>query len=307
MSTTHHTSSQESQNSGLPLALGCYAIWGLLPLYLHRVEAVPAMEFVAWRVVFTLPVCCVLLLLSRRLAPLRDVLRSPRTMGALTLSAVLVGLNWMTYIYAIESAHIFAAAIGYYLNPLFNVALGTMLLGERLRRAQWAAVALAGSGVVVLGVQAWRDGVADTLWISLALAATFSLYGLIRKRVAAEALVGLSMEGFILLPVAVLYLGWLSLHRPLGVGHDVGQSLLVSVSGLVTAVPLLLFAAAARRMDYSLMGFLQFLSPSIGVVLGLFVFHEPLERAQLVCFALIWGGIGVFCWDLWRVRQSKKG
>lgn len=294
-----------AKTGGLPLALGCYLIWGLLPLYLHRVEAVPAMEFVAWRVCFTLPVCCVMLLAARRVGPLMQVLRTPRTLGLLTISAVLVGLNWMTYIYAIESDHIFASAIGYYLNPLFNVALGTLVLGERLRRAQWVAVALAGSGVVVLGISAWHDGVADTLWISLALATTFSLYGLIRKRVAAEALVGLSTEGFVLLPVAVLYLWWVSLHRPLGVGHDMGQSLLVSISGLVTAVPLLLFAAAARRMDYSLLGFLQFLSPSIGVLLGLFVFHEPLEGSQLVCFALIWVGIGVFCWDLWGARRVK--
>jgi chloramphenicol-sensitive protein RarD len=300
------THSEPARRSGLPLALGCYAIWGLLPLYLHRVDGVPAMEFVAWRVTFTLPVCCLMLLATRRVGPLIQVLRTPATLGLLTLSAVLVGLNWMTYIYAIQSDHIFASAICYYLNPLFNVALGLAVLGERLRRAQWAAVGLAGSGVVVLGVSAWRDGVADTLWISLALATTFSLYGLIRKRVAAEALVGLSVEGFVLLPVALLYLWFVSLHRPLGVGHDLGQSLLVSVSGLVTAVPLLLFAAAARRMDYSLMGFLQFLSPSIGVLLGLFVFHEPMARAQMVCFALIWVGISVFCWDLWRARAVKR-
>ena len=300
------THSEPARQSGLPLALGCYAIWGLLPLYLHRVEAVPAMEFVAWRVSFTLPVCCVLLLLSRRVGPLIQVLRNPATLATLSISAVLVGLNWMTYIYAIQSGHIFASAIGYYLNPLFNVALGLAVLGERLRRAQWVAVALAGSGVVVLGLAAWRDGVADTLWISLTLATTFSLYGLIRKRVAADALVGLSVEGFVLLPMAVLYLWYVSQHRALGVGHDVAQSLLVSVSGLVTAVPLLLFAAAARRMDYSLMGFLQFIAPSIGVLLGLFVFHEPLEGSQLACFALIWVGIGVFCWDLWAARKVKR-
>jgi chloramphenicol-sensitive protein RarD len=299
------TRSEPATQSGLPLALACYAIWGLLPLYLHRVDAVPAMEFVAWRVSFTLPVCCLFLLMARKVGPLLEVMRSPRTLGMLTVSAVLVGLNWMTYIYAIQSGHIFASAIGYYLNPLFNVALGTLALGERLRRAQWVAVGLAGSGVVVLGISAWHDGVADTLWISLALATTFSLYGLIRKRVAAEALVGLSVEGFVLLPVAVLYLWWVSLHRQLGVGHELRQSLLVGVSGLVTAVPLLLFAAAARRMDYSLMGFLQFIAPSIGVVLGLFVFHERLEGAQLVCFALIWVGIGVFCRDLWRARKKK--
>lgn len=299
------THPEHARQSGLPLALGCYAIWGLLPLYLHRVDAVPAMEFVAWRVSFTLPVCCLFLLVARKVGPLVQVMRNPRTLGTLAVSGALVGLNWMTYIYAIQSGHIFASAIGYYLNPLFNVALGTLMLGERLRRTQWIAVALAGSGVVVLGVQAWRDGVADTLWISLALATTFSLYGLIRKRVAAEALVGLSVEGFVLLPVAVLYLWYVSLHRTLGVGHDLSQSLLVGVSGLVTAVPLLLFAAAARRMDYSLMGFLQFIAPSIGVLLGLFVFHEPMERDQMVCFALIWVGIGVFCWDLWRARKVK--
>ncbi|MDE1915212.1 MAG: EamA family transporter RarD [Sphingomonadales bacterium] len=295
----------DDKRSGLPLALGCYAIWGLLPLYLHRVEAVPVLEFVAWRVSFTLPVCCILLLLTRRVGPMLQVMRNRATMGTLTVSAVLVGINWMTYIYAIQSNHIFAAAIGYYLNPLFNVALGTLALGERLRRAQWGAVALAGSGVAVLALAAWRSGAADTLWMSLVLATSFSLYGLIRKRVAAEALVGLSVEGFVLLPVAAAYLWFVSQHRPLGVGHDWGQSLLVSVSGLVTAVPLLLFAAAARRMDYSLMGFLQFIAPSIGVVLGLFVFHEPMERPQLVCFALIWVGIGVFCWDLWRARKVK--
>ena len=286
--------------SGLPHALGAYLIWGILPLYLRLVHHVPPFEFVGWRVIFTLPVCLLAVLLLRQGSQVMAALRNPRTVALLTASAMLIGGNWLVYIYAIQVGHVFAASLGYYMNPLANVLAGALFLGERLTRPQWLAVALATLGVSLL---AW--GARDMLGISLTLAASFCAYGLIRKLVPVGSLPGLTIESAMLLLPACGIAAWYA-GAPAGSGlaKVLVTDLLIACSGLIIPLPLLLFAEAARRMDYSTLGFVQFLSPTLAFLLGLFVFHEALRPVQLACFMLIWAAIAIFVWDLFARRRK---
>lgn len=286
--------------NGLFAAFTCYLIWGLMPLYLRLVKDVPPFEFVGWRIIFTLPLCLALIALLRQGAALRAALAWPM-LRLLAVSALLVGVNWMVYIAAVQEGHVLATSIGYYMNPLVNVLAGTLFLHERLSRAQWLAVGLAALGVSFL---AWDAR--DTLWISLTLAVSFSAYGLIRKLVPVESLAGLTVESMVLLPIAG-WLVWSYAQGPGGssFGQDAVSSGLIALSGVITAVPLLLFAYGARRMDYSTLGMIQFFSPTIVFFLGLFVFGEPLKQSQLACFVLIWSAIAVFMWDLWSQRRRS--
>lgn len=291
-----------ARQSGLALAVATYLIWGLLPLYLRLVHHVPPFEFVGWRIIFTLPLCLILVVVLKQGPSLRAALRWP-VLRLLMLSAVLIGINWMIYILAVQTGHVLATSIGYYMNPLANVLAGTLFLGERLSRWQWLAVALAAAGVSFL---AWDAR--DTLWISLTLAISFCAYGMVRKLAPVESLAGLSVESLVLLFPAIAIAAWYA-GQPGGsaFGQDSSSSLLIAFSGVVTAVPLLMFTMAARRMDYSTLGMVQFLSPTIVFFLGLFVFHEPLRSGQLACFVLIWSAIGVFMWDLWSQRHARLG
>lgn len=293
-------SSQSPRPSGVPMALGAHLIWGLLPLYLILVRQVPPFEFVGWRVIFTVPVCLLLIALRRQLPELRAALADRKVLRNLCISAVLVGANWLIYIAAVQSGHIFAASLGYYIIPLVNVLTGTVFLGERLSPRQWWAVALAGVGVSFL---AW--GALDMLWISLSLAITFSTYGLVRKTTPVGSLPGLTIETAVLLLPGIGIVLWYA-QTPAGMsfGQDISSSLLIAGSGIITAVPLLLFAIAARRMDYSMLGFFQFVSPGIVFLLGLFVFHEPLRSVQLASFIVIWCAVALFVWDLLARRNA---
>lgn len=289
------------RQSGMPMALATYAIWGLLPLYLRLVHQVPPIEFVGWRIIFTLPICLGLVLALRQGPAIRAALAWP-VLRLLILSALFMGTNWMTYILAVQNGHVMATAIGYYINPLVNVLLGTLFLGERLSRRQWLAVTLAATGVAFL---AW--GALDSLWISLTLAVSFGFYGLVRKLAPVESLAGLSVETLVLLPLALGIVSWFG-TGPGGpsFGVDLVSSLLIAASGIITAVPLLLFAIAARRMDYSTLGMIQYLAPTIVFFLGLFVFDEPLNTGQLACFVLIWSAIAVFLWDMIARRRGTS-
>lgn len=293
------TSTPKAQ-SGLLLAFATYLIWGLMPVYLLFVRQVPPFELVGWRVVFTLPLCLMLVLALRQGPALRAALAWP-VLRLLIVSALLVGINWMIYIAAVQEGHVLATSIGYYINPLANVLAGTLFLGERLTRRQWLAVGLAAIGVSFL---AW--GARDTLWISLTLAVSFSAYGMVRKVAPVESLAGLTVESLVLQLPAFALVAWYA-QSPTGsaMGHDLPSSLLIAFSGVMTTVPLLMFAMAARRMDYSAMGMVQFLSPTIVFFLGLFMFNEPLKPAQLGCFVLIWSAIAVFIWDLWAQRRLR--
>jgi chloramphenicol-sensitive protein RarD len=288
---------------GLPYALAAYLMWGLIPLYFKLVRDVPPFELVGWRVLFTIPVGFVLVAVLRQFGSVRLALTTPRTLAALTLSAFLIGTNWLVYVIAIATDHVFAASLGYYINPLMNVLAGTLFLHETLTKRQWLAVALAGIGVAIL-----IGGALSTLWISLALAFTFCAYGLVRKLAPVESLPGLAVETLVLVVPALVVVGWQATQAGgIALGRTTEGDVLLACAGIVTGVPLLLFATAARRMSYSALGFVQFLSPTLVFLLGLFVFHEPLRPVQLASFVMIWAAIAVFCLDLLiRQRQSAR-
>lgn len=288
--------------SGLPYALAAHAVWGSMPLYLLLVKAVPPLEFIAWRVLFTLPLCLLLLAVTRGWGDVAQVLRDRRALLTLAASAAMVAVNWFLYVWAIQNGHIYAASLGYYILPLTMMLLGMVVLGERLSRRQWWAVALAAAGVTALAI-----GALTTMWLSLSMAVTFGVYGLLRKTVAAGALAGLTIESLILAPVALVLvcLAWVSPQGPaLALGWR--TALAVAWSGPMTALPLMWFAIAARRMPYTVIGFLQFLSPTVVFVLGLTVFGEPLKPAQLACYIAIWAAAGLFSWELLRRRAAPE-
>ncbi|MXP47003.1 EamA family transporter RarD [Altererythrobacter luteolus] len=297
------TQPENSPPSGLPAALGAYIIWGLLPLYLVLVKTVPPFEFVGWRIIWTLPFCLLIVAFRKQFADVIAALGDRRVVMTLCASATLIAINWLVYVWAIQNGHIYAASLGYYINPLINVLLGTFVLGERLSKRQWLAVGLAASGVAILAA-----GALTTLWISLTLAFSFGTYGLLRKRVAVGSLPGLTIESAILLlPAAGVALFYA--QEPVGSSFtvDLWLSLAIMLGGVLTAVPLLMFAVAARRMDYSTLGFIQFLAPTIVFLLGLFVFREDLKPVQLACFVMIWTALAIFVWDMWarRARPVK--
>lgn len=291
--------SSAAPRGGLPYALGAYFCWGLLPLYLVLLNHVAPLRLVAWRVLLSLPICLLLVVAMGEIAKLRRALADRRSLALLLASSALIAINWLVYIFAVQAGQFYAASLGYYINPLVNVLIGTAFLGERLSRMQWSAVAVASAGIAILAV-----GALPTLAISLMLPISFGLYGLIRKKVAVDALPGLTIEIALATPVALLAL----LLVPAGArdfGSDAATSLLLAGAGVVTAVPLLLFATAARRMTYSALGFVQFLAPTLVFLCGLLMFRQPLVPAQLACFVLIWLAVALFSADMWR-RGRKR-
>ncbi len=291
-----------SHQGGLPYALAAYGIWGFVPLFFKLLTTVPPAEVLAQRILWSLPLCFVIMAFRRQIGDYLVALKDWRTLRLLLASSVLIAVNWLVYIYAIFSDHVLAASLGYYLNPLVNVVLGMVFLGERLSRLQLLAAVIAGIGVAIL-----LAGALDTLWISLTLALSFGTYGLIRKIVPVGSLPGLAIETTVLLVpslVAAAYYLWIGDGR--GFGSEPSISLLLMAGGVVTAVPLLLFATAARKMSYAALGFVQYLAPSIAFLLSLFVFDEPLKPAQLACFLLIWVSIAVFSFDMWRKMRADR-
>lgn len=292
----HHP---QSDRTGLGAAFGAYLIWGFLPLYLILVKSVPAFEFVGWRIIWTLPLCLIIVAFRKQVPELRGALANPRVLGLLALSSALIAINWVVYVWAIQTGQVYAASLGYYINPLVNVLLGTLLLGERLTRPQWIAVGLAALGVTML-----LGGALTTLWISLTLALSFGTYGLIRKQVPVGSVPGLTIESMILL-LPAMAVTWYYAQTPDGSAftQSIGLGLAIILGGALTAFPLLLFAIAARRLPYSTLGFIQFLAPSIVFVLGITVFDKPLHPAEIACFACIWVAAAIFVWDL--VARSR--
>lgn len=295
----------EQNRSGLPYALGAHAFWGSMPLYLLLVHDVPPIEFVAWRIIFTLPLCVAFLTWSHRRGrdgwgELKAVLADRRALLTLLASSALIGVNWSLYVWAIQTEHVYAASLGYYILPLAMMLMGLVVLGERLNRIQWAALLLAGVGVTALAI-----GALTTLWLSLSMALSFGIYGLLRKTVAAGALVGLTIESLLLLLPAVGIVGWYAASaQGTALGRDALETAAMAWAGPMTAIPLIWFAVAARRMPYTVLGFLQFISPTIVFLIGLLVFDENLRPAQLACFIAIWAAAALFVWDLLQRRGA---
>jgi chloramphenicol-sensitive protein RarD len=272
-----------------------------MPLYLLLVKSVPAAEYVAWRILFTLPLCGVIIAWRKAGDEVRAVLRDRRAMLTLLASATLIAVNWFLYVWAINSGHVYAASLGYYVLPLLMMMLGLVVLGERLTRLQWAAFAVAACGVAVLAT-----GALMTLWVSLSMAVTFGLYGLLRKTVSAGPLAGLMIESLILAPPSLAAVAWYAAGaQGSALSHGPATVAAVAFSGPMTAFPLLMFAFAARRLPYTVMGFMQFISPTIVFLLGLFVFGERLNPAQLACFVAIWCAVALFVFDILRGTRGE--
>ncbi len=296
-----HGPASSNSTGGLPLALGAHLVWGLLPLYLWLVSHIPAFEFVGWRVIASLPLCLVILGWRGQLPEIWAALAQPKTRWMLLTSSALIGINWLVYVAAIQAREVYAASIGYYVTPLLSVLAGTLFLKERLTPRQWLAVGISSLGVLLMAWEALAS-----LGISLALALSWTAYGFVRKLAPVNALTGLAVEVIVLLVPALCVIGWFA-QGPAGSAilwswRDAG---LIALSGVVTAVPLVLFAMAAQRLAYSTMGMIQFLSPSMVFLVGLLFFNKPLGTAQLASFALIWAAIGLFVIDLLaRTRRA---
>lgn len=294
---------EETRTNGLIMALGAYGIWGLLPVYLQLLKQVPPIELLGWRIIFTLPFCLAVIALRRQAGELLQALTNPKVIVALLASALLIGTNWTIFLIAVAENHVLASSLGYYINPLVSVLFGTVFLGERLSRLQWAAVGIAGAGIAVL-----LAGALDTLAISLSLALSFALYGLVRKKTLVGAVPGLTVETLVLFPFAAALVTWYAL-QPAGpaFGAQWGTSFALIGSGVITALPLMMFAVAARRLELSTLGFAQFLAPTLSFIVSVTLLGEELDRLKLICFVLIWVAIGLFSYDMFRKRQIRRG
>jgi chloramphenicol-sensitive protein RarD len=284
---------------GVAAAATAFAAWGLFPLYFKPLQDVSALQVIAHRVVWSCVVLFGFIALRGQLGEVRAALADRRVVLRLALSASLISLNWVVYVWAVMHAHVVDASLGYFINPLVNVLLGIVLLSERLNRAQWTAVALAAAGVAYLTFVTGHPP-----WISLTLALSFSTYGLIRKVVKVEALPGLATETLLLVPCAGAYLLWCEAAGSGALGHSAPAiDALLIASGPLTAFCLFLFAYGARRIPYSTLGLLQYIAPSLQLACGVFAFHEPFERTHAAGFALIWTALLIYAGDgLWRAR-----
>ena len=285
--------------AGVVYGLAAYLAWGVAPVYFKAVAAVPALEVLAHRIVWSALLLAAWVALKGRLATTLGALRSRRTLATLAVTTLLIALNWLTFIWAIANDRLLHASLGYYINPLLNVALGYLFLGERHSRLHLLSFALAGLGVAYLAVS-----LGTLPWVALVLAVSFGVYGLLRKTVAVDALSGLSVETALLTPVALAGLLWLAARGQGAFASSARMSLLLAAAGLVTSLPLLWFTNAARRLRYTTVGILQYLAPTGQFLLAVAVYGEPFGRAQLVSFACIWTAL--FLFSLASLRESRR-
>ncbi|KAA6124482.1 EamA family transporter RarD [Cupriavidus cauae] len=288
--------------TGILYALLAYIIWGLLPLYIKSLHGIAPLEILLHRMVWSLVLLGAILAIRRQWNWLRAVWSDRRLLLGFVASATLLCGNWFLYIWAVSNDRVVDASLGYFINPLFSVLLGVVFLRERLRPAQWVSIALAAAGVV------WLTFAAGQLpWIALALAGTFGGYGLLRKTAALGALEGLSLETLLLFPFAAGALAWMFATGQAGFAHaSLGVQLLVAMAGPVTAVPLLFFAAAARRIPLSLLGLLQYTGPTLQLLLGVWLYHEPFPADKQLGYAMIWVSLALYALEgFWMSRRRS--
>ena len=282
------TPHDQETRRGYLYGIAAYGLWGVLPIYFKAMPGVPAVDMVAHRIIWSLPLLALLLTLAGRWGDITAALRARRTMVLLLVTALLIAVNWLLYVYAVTSGRILAGSLGYYLNPLANVLLGRIILSERLGPLHWTAVAIAAAGIVPLAAQA-----ADQLWISLTLCFSFATYGLLRKIATVDAVAGLTIETALLMPVAVAWL----LLRVSGAptfGTSTQETILLVLAGLATMTPLLLFTGAARRLPYSTLGMLQFLAPTLQFLIAVLLYGEAFTTAHAVAFGAIWTALALY-------------
>ncbi len=287
---------------GLAAAAGAFFIWGLLPLYLKLLQSVPVLQVTAHRLAWGCVFALGWLAVRKGLGNIAVALADPRVRLRLFISAALISVNWITYVWGIANNRVVETSLGYFINPLVNVLLGVVLLSERLNPAQWAAVSIAAAGVVYL---TWSAG--HPPWIALTLAISFSLYGFTRKVVQVDALAGFGAETLLLLPLGLGYLVWCEISGAGVMGHaSLSTDLLLALGGPLTAIPLVLFAYGARRIPYSTVGLLQYIGPTIQLLLAVLIFREPFQGPRVTGFALIWSALAIYAADgVWRSRKGR--
>jgi chloramphenicol-sensitive protein RarD len=286
---------------GVLQAALAYALWGLFPLYFSRLSSVASLEIVLHRSVWSLAFVLVLLALLRRWAWLADIVRTPARLAPFVLSALLLSANWLIYVWAVNNGRVVDSSLGYFITPLVNVLLGTFVLHERPRRAQWCALAIATAGVL------WLTFFAGALpWVALVLAGSFGVYGLMRKTAPLGALEGLALETLLLAPLAAGLLAWWTWQgRSALVTGDLALIGWLVLAGPLTALPLLLFAAGARRISMTTLGVLQYIGPTIQFALGVWVYHEPFAGPRLAGFALIWLALLIYSGEGWLSMRRQ--
>ncbi len=285
---------------GLAITAAAFVLWGLVPVYWHLLKAVPSFHIIAHRIIWSTVLVVAWLLLSSGLEWWRRIARQPRALAILALSSVAIAFNWGLYIWAINAGHVIESSLGYFINPLVNVLLGVVVLKERLHGVQWVAVAFAAAGVAWLTVAAGAPP-----WIALGLAFSFGLYGLLRKIVSVDAVAGLGVESLYLFLPALAFAAWGEHGHGGGFLGDWGlrNDLLLVFGGVVTALPLIGFAYGVRRIPLSLVGILQYIAPSLQLLLGVWFFHEPFDQARALGFAAIWTGLLLFVGhSVWQSR-----
>jgi chloramphenicol-sensitive protein RarD len=281
---------------GLAAAIAAYTIWGFMPFFFKQLVNVPAIEVIAHRVIWAAPFLLIIMAFRQQLQEFWSGFSHWATLRWMIVSAALISINWLVFVYSVNAGQILASSLGYYLNPLVNIMLGMVFLGERLNKSQWIAVMIAILAVLVLAA-----GSLSTAWISITLACSFGVYGLVRKMAPVGAIPGLAIETILLMPVALsasYYFAQVPAHN--GWGSSTSITLLLIAGGMLTAIPLLLFATAARKLPYSIMGFIQYIGPTISLILAIVLYNEPLSGPRAISFGLIWIALAVFSWDLWR-------
>jgi chloramphenicol-sensitive protein RarD len=306
----HHGGSIHSDDRtmqiGILYAAAAYILWGLFPIYFKALQNVSPVQILWHRVVWAFFFLLMVLAARRQWSWIARVSRQPKIVAGFGASALLLSINWYTYIWAVNNAHVVDASLGYFMNPLVSVLLGCLLLHARLRPTQWTAVALAAAGVAWLTLLTGHPP-----WIGLVLALSFGFYGLLRKTAMLGALEGLSLETFLLFPVALGYLLWLALRDANAFSHvTLNSKLLLIAAGPITAVPLLLFAAGARRIPMSTLGLLQYLAPTLQLLLGVWLYDEPFGAQRLFGFAVIWSALALYSadglWSAWRTASAAR-
>ena len=298
---SHPALTPENTRTGIIAGFSAYVIWGLVPIFFKQIAEVPATEIIAHRVVWAMLLMTALIGFGRGFGDALRIARQPAQLARIVLASALVISNWLTFVWGVNNGHIVETSLGYFILPLLNVALGVLVLKERMRPLQWLAVLCAAIGVAIEATRA-----SGLPWIALVLAGTFAIYGLLRKQLPLDAASGLFLETVCMLPLALAWLAW-SGPSHFGVGAGItATDLLLVATGPVTAIPLLLFAIATRRLPLSMMAFLQYLAPTLAFLIGVLMYHELLDTLRMLSLAAIWTGLAVYSVDLVKVAAARQ-
>jgi len=288
----------KNTKTGLIFGVSAYVLWGLFPLYWPLLEPSGALEIVGHRAVWSLVFCVIALTVTKAIKPALATMQRPKVFVKLLAATALISINWIVYIWATNNGHVVEASLGYYINPIIMIAIGIILLKEKMRKLQWASVSIAAFGVLVLTIDYGR-----LPWVALALALSWGTYGFIKKQLGLGALEGLGIETAISAPFYLAYLAWIGSQGNGHFGHGPGLTLLLIGSGVVTAIPLLLFNGAGNRLPYTIIGLLQFITPTLQFSIGVWVRHEDMPTARWAGFLIIWVALVVLATDL--IRSSR--